>query len=193
MGPDPGTPPIRERADAARNRARVLDAAARLLAADPAGTTMEQIARAAGVGKGTLYRRYPDRTAIAVALLDEHERDLQARLLAGPAPPGPGAPPAARLAAFYAAFVEHLEAHGHLARAVEHGAERLRTGAHDAWRQHVAMLVREAGLPGDANVLAEPLLAPLDPELYAFQRQQLGRSPAELVAALEAVARILGH
>ena len=41
---------------------------------------MEKIARAAGVGKGTLYRRYPDRAAITVALLDEHERALQEQL-----------------------------------------------------------------------------------------------------------------
>jgi AcrR family transcriptional regulator len=52
---------------------------------------MEDIARAAGVGKGTLYRRYPDRASIAVALLDTHERALQEQLLRGPPPLGPGA------------------------------------------------------------------------------------------------------
>lgn len=41
---------------------------------------MEQIAATAGVGKGTLYRRYPDVASIATALLDEHERALQDRL-----------------------------------------------------------------------------------------------------------------
>src|SRR5262249_2397784 len=46
--------------------------------------TMEDIAQAAGVGKGTLYRRYPDRASIAVALLNTHERALQERLLRGP-------------------------------------------------------------------------------------------------------------
>lgn len=69
---------------------------------------MEDLARAAGVGKGTLYRRFPDRASIAVALLDEHERTLQERLLRGPPPLGPGAPPAERLAAFYAAMVDLL-------------------------------------------------------------------------------------
>jgi AcrR family transcriptional regulator len=38
---------------------------------------MDQIARAAGVGRATLYRRYPDPVAFAVALLDKHERELQ--------------------------------------------------------------------------------------------------------------------
>nr|WP_255559554.1 TetR/AcrR family transcriptional regulator [Mumia sp. zg.B17] len=54
---------------------------------------MNDIARAAGVGRGTLYRRYPDRASIATALLDEHERRLQEALLSGPPPLGPGARP----------------------------------------------------------------------------------------------------
>src|SRR5918995_7523710 len=123
-----------ERADAARNRARVLAAADGLFASRGADhVTMEDIARAAGVGRATLYRRYPDRASIAVALLDEHERDLQERLLRGPPPLGPGAPPAERLAAFYRALVELLEHHGHLALAAETGERRYRTGAYRAW------------------------------------------------------------
>ncbi|MDV9202687.1 helix-turn-helix domain-containing protein, partial [Streptomyces sp. Wh19] len=66
-----------ERADAARNRAKVLAAANRLFAAgDPRSVTMDAVAREAGVGRGTLYRRYPDIPSIATALLDEHERSL---------------------------------------------------------------------------------------------------------------------
>src|SRR3954469_3998668 len=95
----------RERADASRNRAKILPAAEKLFA-ERRTVTMEEIARAAGVGRGTLYRRYPDPASIAIALLDEHERGLQAELLGGPPPLGPGAPPAERLAAFYAAMVE---------------------------------------------------------------------------------------
>ena len=99
--------------------------------------TMEQIAAAAGVGKGTLYRRYPDVPSIAVALLDEHERELQERLLRGRPPLGPGAPPGERLAAFYRAMVELLERHGHLALAAETGERRYGTGAYRAWILHV--------------------------------------------------------
>lgn len=175
-----------ERADARRNRLRVLEAAERLLTVDPEGTTMEAVARAAGVGKATVYRRYPDKSAIAVALLDEHERRLQDRLLGDPPPLGPGAPPAERLAAFYAAYVEFLEAFGHLSRAIETSAQRLQTGAHQAWRLHVASLVRAARIDADPDVLAEQLLAPLAPELYAFERARLGRTPEE-------ISRALGH
>ncbi|MER7134848.1 TetR/AcrR family transcriptional regulator, partial [Streptosporangium saharense] len=78
-----------ERADAARNRARILEAAGRLFAAKGApNVTMEDIAKAAGVGRGTLYRRYPDRAAIATAMLDEHEKALQRELIGGEPPLG---------------------------------------------------------------------------------------------------------
>ena len=162
--------PARERADAARNRARVLAAAERLFAASNGReVTMEQIAAGAGVGKGTLYRRYPDIASIAQALLDEHERALQDQLLHGPPPLGPGAPPAERLAAFYTAMIALLERHGHLALAGETGERRYRTGAYDAWALHVAGLLTEAGL-GETRALVDALLAPLAPDVFAHQR-----------------------
>jgi AcrR family transcriptional regulator len=196
--------PGRERADAARNRQRVLAAAEELFARQGAhNVTMEDIARAAGVGKGTLYRRYPDRASIAVALLDEHERALQGRLLSGPPPLGPGAPPAERLAAFYAAMVELLERHIHLALGAEQGARRFATGAYGFWRAHVHALLaagervpaRAAGGAAGARLdaLVDVLLAPLAPELYAYQREQRHRSPAEITAALTELAHaVLG-
>jgi AcrR family transcriptional regulator len=179
--------PPQERADAARNRARVLAAAQRLFAeAGGRELTMEQIAASAGVGKGTLYRRYPDVATIAQALLDEHERDLQDRLLHGPPPLGPGAPPAERLAAFYAAMVELLEEHGHLALAGETGERRYRTGAYRAWSQHVATLLAAAGL-GDNPALIDTLLAPLAPDLYAHQRAR-GLTPRQISDGLSTLA-----
>ncbi len=181
-----------ERADAARNRARILEAAAPLFA-EAAGRplTMAAVAAAAGVGKATLYRRYPDVASIAVALLDEHERELQDRLLRGPPPLGPGAPPGERLAAFYAAMIALLEAHGHLALAAETGARRYETGAYAAWAVHVGTLVEAAGLP-PSPALVCALLAPLAVEVHAHQRAA-GRSPDEIAAALAVVARgVLG-
>jgi AcrR family transcriptional regulator len=181
-----------ERADAARNRRRVLAAAEELFARHGADrVTMEEIARAAGVGKGTLYRRYPDRAAIAVALLDEHERALQERLLRGPPPLGPGSPPAERLAAFYAAMVGLLEDHVHLALGAETGPRRFATGAYGFWRAHVRALLAQAGPGGDEgrlDALTDVLLAPLAPELYRYQRQR-GQSVAAITAALTGLAR----
>jgi AcrR family transcriptional regulator len=177
-----------ERADAARNRARVLEAAARLFSEhDGRELTMEQIAEAAGVGKATLYRRYPDVPSIAVALLDEHERELQEQLLRGDPPLGPGAPPEQRLAAFYRAMVELLERHGHLALAAETGKRRYRTGAYGAWAMHLRRLLAEAGLE-DHRALVDAFLAPLAPDVYVHQRES-GLTPEQISDDLAVLAR----
>lgn len=175
-------PPRRERADAVRNRELVLAAAADLFAhRDPREVTMDEVARAAGVGRATLYRRYPDVRSIAVALLDEHERDLQQRLLAGDPPLGPGAPPALRLAAFLAAMAELLERFLFLLLGAETGPARFATGAYGFWRAHVRTLLAEAGVE-DAGRRADLLLATVEPELYRHQRDTMGAD--EIVADL---------
>lgn len=165
-------PPPKERADAARNRARILAAAQGLFAAgDPGAVTMDDIAKAAQVGRGTLYRRYPDRASIARALLDEHELDIQERILRGPGPlgPEPAATPAERLAAYYTVQVELLERHVDLYLGAETGAARYTTGAYGFWRQHVRLLAAQAGV-ADPDTAADVLLAPLAPDLYRQQR-----------------------
>ena len=181
--PDPPTgrlPARRERADAARNRTRVLAAAEVLFRErDPLSVTMEDVARAAGVGRATLYRRYPDVRSIAVALLDQHEYALQEQLLRGRPPLGPGAPPAERLAAFYRAMVDLLERVGHLLRSAESGSARFITGAYGFWAAHVRALLAEAGAPHPEQ-LADIVLAPLAPELYHRQRHERGLTPAEI-------------
>ncbi|QKG22976.1 TetR/AcrR family transcriptional regulator [Actinomadura verrucosospora] len=182
----PAGPP-RERADAARNRAKVLAAAAGLFASrDPRTVTMDDIAKAAGVGRGTLYRRYPDTVSIARALLDDHERALQERLLRGDPPLGPGASPGDRLAAFYAAMVDLLEEHTPLVLGAEQGEARFAAGAYGFWRAHVRMLLSAAGTPEPA-ALADALLAPLAPDVYAEQRRQ-GLTPAQITKALTHLA-----
>jgi AcrR family transcriptional regulator len=169
------------RADAERNRTRILEAAATLFADRGAPhVTMDDIAKAAGVGRGTLYRRYPDRAAIATALLDDHERALQNELLRGDPPLGPGAPPADRLAAFYAAMIDLLDRHAHLVLGTETGQSRFATGAYSFWRVHLATL---GAVPAQLDVL----LAPLAPEVYSFQRSQ-GLTNEEIKTALESLA-----
>lgn len=65
-------PPARApRADAERNRRRVLDAGARVFAERGASATLTDVARAAGVGVGTVYRKYPDKQAILDALVED--------------------------------------------------------------------------------------------------------------------------
>lgn len=178
-----GQPQVKERVDAARNRARVLAAAEQVFAVkDARQVTMEDIARAAGVGRATLYRRYPDPASIAAALLDEHERQLQEQLMRGAPPLGPGATPSDRLAAFYGAMLSLLEKHLNLVLGAEVGDARFGTGAYGFWRMHVRSLLVEAGV-AEPNGLIEVLLAPLAPEVYREQRRR-GVTQEQIVDSL---------
>lgn len=186
--PRVGAPPA-ERADAARNRARVLAAAEAIFRSceDPRSVTMDDIARAAGVGRATLYRRYPDVGSIAEALLGQHERELQEQLLRGVPPLGPGAPPAERLAAFYAAMVGYLDRHLPLVLAEDAGAARFEVGSYGFWRAHVRSLLAEAAVPGP-DALVDVLLAPLAAEVFRHQRAN-GMTSAQITGALAQLAR----
>ena len=186
-------PVVRERADAARNRLRVLAAAERLFAERGVGcVTMDDVAAAAGVGKGTLYRRFTDKGGLAVALLDERERELQQLMLAGPPPLGPGADPVPRLVAFVQAYLEFLERHLDLVLLSETAAPgaRLRTGAHAFWRQHCRYLLDRAGAQ-DADLRADVLLGALSAEQVRHWRDDEGREAGALVGALAAVVGAL--
>jgi AcrR family transcriptional regulator len=181
---------IAERSDAAKNRAKVLAAAERLFAdRDPRRVTMDAIAREAGVGRATLYRRDPDPQAIAVALLDEHERRLQEKIIYGEPPLGPGAPPDERLAAFYDAMIDLLDTHLHLALGAETGSLRFRTGAYRFWHTHVRMLAAAVEIP-ESEALADALLAPLAPEVYQHMRDE-GLSRRRIADAVRRLATLL--
>ena len=62
--------------------------------------TMDDVAAAAGVGKGTLFRRFGSRAGLMIVLLDEDEKVEQQAFMFGPPPLGPGAPPLERLLAY---------------------------------------------------------------------------------------------
>src|SRR5690349_18328147 len=71
------------RADAERNRRRLLDAAAELFAAKGLSVGLDEIARHAGVGVGTAYRRFPDKAELIQALFDDRVAQLLALAEAG--------------------------------------------------------------------------------------------------------------
>ena len=157
-------PPSAERADAMRNRAAILAAAAALFADHGVeAVSMDQVAAAAGVGKGTLFRRFGDKAGLAAALLDEREAALQEAILHGPPPLGPGAPNVDRLVAFTGAYLDYLLEHLDLVRMSETAAAgaRYRIGAYQFWHLHVAILLM--GTP-DPEYAAHALLAPLAAE-----------------------------
>ncbi len=180
-----------ERADAAANRRRILVAAEQLFATHGPRITMSDLAAAAGVGRGTLYRRYPDVGSVAVALLDVHEEAVQQQLLSGPPPLGPGAPPHERLAAFYTAMVDLLEQHLPLALGAELGEARFTTGAYGFWRTFVASQIRDAGFSDDT--LPDVLLAPLAPEIYRYQRHVRKQSVTDIKQGLGRLSAVLSR
>jgi AcrR family transcriptional regulator len=186
---------VRERADAARNRRRILAAAERLFASrGVTGVTMDDIAAEAEVGKGTLYRRFGDKSGLGVSLLDERERELQQHILGGPPPLGPGASPAARLAAFAEAYLLLVRTHLDLillSQTSVPGA-RLRTGSHVFWCQHCRYLLTEAHVP-DAGLRAHMLLAGLTGEQVRHWIDDTHLDPADLSSAIAAVAVALTH
>lgn len=155
------------RADAIRNRTRLLEVAADLAAHRGAeNLTMDAVAAAAQVGKGTVYRRFGDRTGLLMALLDHHEQQLQASFLTGPPPLGPGAAALQRLQAFGTAVIRHEHAHSDLYLAAHAEAARRYTAPSYRLRiTHVAVLLRQAKAAGDIELLAHTLMGYLDTTL----------------------------
>ncbi|MFF9815349.1 TetR/AcrR family transcriptional regulator [Streptomyces sp. NPDC014006] len=172
------------RADAARNRAKLLDAAARLIAEHGvAGVTMEAVAAAANVGKGTVFRRFGDRTGLLTALLDHSERKFQAAFLTGPPPLGPGAPPVERLRAFGCALLRRTVAELELELAAEPSPDRRYVvPPRRVLHSHVALLLRQAAPDADTELLAHALMGQLSPSLVHHLTRQC-RMPVERLEA----------
>ncbi len=182
------------RADAVRNRERLLAAARELFAANGiANVSTADVARAAGVAKGTVFHHFRDRAGLAAALVDQSERDLQDALLRGPPPLGPGAAPRARLQAFLLALAEHVERDRALLIEVDSSrpAGRFRTGAYRAWLQHCALLLEELGVDEDPHVLGHVLLAPLSADLAEHLHADTARSLRDVVDAVNRVIESL--
>ncbi len=182
--------PRPERADARRNRLRVLEAAERLFTERGVkNVSLDAIAAEAGVGKGTVFRRFGDRAGLAVALLDEREQELQAKIISGPPPLGPGAPPAVRVMAFLEAYLDLLDRHVALFMDSENASDgaRYRIGSYHLWHRHLSHLIESARPELDADYTAHVLLAPLAADLHNALREQ-GYDLTRMKAGLRAAA-----
>ena len=167
----PVEPAHPERADAARNRRRLLATAREMLAEQGADRlTMDALAERAGLGKGTVFRRFGTRAGIFQALLDDDERGFQEQVLSGPPPLGPGAPPLDRLIAYGRARTGFLVGHCEIARAALDGKEPVPAGRESPIsRVHIRYLLQEARLgAADLDVLALQLTAALDGPLLLY-------------------------
>jgi AcrR family transcriptional regulator len=180
-----------ERADAARNRQRILAAAADLVAERGIErVSMDDVARAACVGTGTLYRRFGDRAGLALALLDDHTRAFQDALISGPPPLGPGVPATDRLHAFGDGYLDLLERHADIL-AVAVPLHRGPSGPDQLNATHLAILLREAAPSVDPEFTAWALLATLHPSRHLPARNGLGWSVERLRAGWHALVDAL--
>lgn len=114
-------PERKQRADATRNREAVLAAADALFARSdsPRSVSMDEVAAAAGVGKGTLFRRFGDRTGLIQALYEARVQPLREAVESGPAPLGPTTPPLERVPALLDAMLSFKMDNRHLSMALE--------------------------------------------------------------------------
>ncbi|WP_432495744.1 TetR/AcrR family transcriptional regulator [Kineococcus gypseus] len=161
-----------------------------------AGFSMDRLAARAGVGKGTVFRRFGSRSGLFAALLDEFERSFQQEVLSGPPPLGPGADPLERLEAFGRHRLRFLAERGDLLRAAEADLRGGQDPSADFARMHVRVLLRAAHVPGDRDVLAFFLLACLEAPMAAhlagvrnLGADRLGDGWADLVRRTAAHAR----
>ncbi|MGW0465736.1 TetR/AcrR family transcriptional regulator [Streptomyces sp. NPDC003027] len=204
-GLTPGGPPLGllptadrstpERADAARNRRKILDAAARMVAeVGPEAVTMNQVAHASGIGVGTVYRRFGDVAQLLWALLDDRERQFQEAYMGGPPPLGPGAPAAERLAAFFDALIDRVIEQRELLLAAQAAAPSARytSGAYLAMHTHVALLVTQLRPEANGALLAHLLLAPFSPSLMHHLTVERNLSAEELKAGVADLLTLTG-
>ncbi|OBI84868.1 TetR/AcrR family transcriptional regulator [Mycobacterium sp. E740] len=181
-----------ERGDAARNRTLLLDAARRLIAERGAdAVTTDDIATAAGVGKGTLFRRFGSRAGLMIVLLDEDEKAHQQAFLFGPPPLGPGAPPLDRLLAYGRDRLRFVHRHHALLSDANRDPQTRFNAAATLHHRHVRVLLEAAGTTGSLDAHATALLALLDADYVHHELNVRGATLESLGDAWESLARKL--
>nr|WP_302479523.1 TetR/AcrR family transcriptional regulator [Streptomyces sp. 8P21H-1] len=196
--PAPRSPHLREdsrrlRVDAARNHTRLLNAAARI--AREQGLkhlTMEAVATAAGVGKGTVFRRFGDRTGLLQALLQHSEDTFQAAHLSGSDQADDRDKAIEQLRAFGVAAIRRYAQEMELQIAAEPSPDqRYRRAPRRSYHERVSVLLSLAAPEADAELFSHALLGYLEPALLRhlsdqcnLPLQRLERGWLELVSRL---------
>jgi len=194
---------ITERADAAANRLRILQVAEQLFEERGVeNVNMAEIAEAAEVGKGTLYRRFANKSELCLSLIDEqmaafqNDRLSQLRLMTAQ-----GVPKMNQLAVFLDELVYFTETHSPILCEVQRagllpGGERVNPALPHFWQYmtvhgllKTAVANHEIPADLDLDYLADALLAPLKADLFRFQRQVRGFSLEQISQGLQTLVR----
>lgn len=196
-----------ERRDAAANRARILQTAEKLFAEHGvANVNMADIAQAAEVGKGTLYRRFTNKAELCLALMDtqmvEFQNGILSRLQQMSAQ---NMPKMEQLDQFIDALIYFTDAHAPLLCEVqragllqEHDPDGLEL-PHFWQYMTVNGLLRAAVINDeisdtlDIDYLADAILAPLKADIFYYQREVRGFSLERISAGLRLLLDGLRH
>ncbi len=194
-----------ERVDAAENRARILAVAERLFEErGVANVCMAEIAKEAGVGKGTLYRRFANKGELCLALIDNQMREFQnSSLLWMQEMTVAGATSLDQLKGFLDRLLRFTQRHMPVLYEVQqhyHEIDRGRLVRPHFWQYMtvhglLVTAVRAGELPAavDTAYLAEALLAPLSAALFRFQLEELGFSLDRISAGMRTMVDGLGR
>jgi len=147
--------PRKPRADAERNRQRVLEAARTAFNKGGTAVSLEEIARSAGVGIGTLYRHFPTRDELVL----EVYRNEMTRLCREAETFAASMPPLEALRSWLLLFVEHLEEKIALGEAVKASGGEAKADVTDQLMTALDILVTQ---PIAKGAIADPGIEPLD-------------------------------
>lgn len=172
------------RADAVQNRTLLLETAQGLFNAEGVeAVSMSQIAREAGVGKGTLYRHFNDKVDLCQALLDESQRDLQERTFATLRT---GMDPHDKLVWFLEQVIHYVTSNIALLFAGNGSlaASHLIHPAHIWWRETIRGLLNQMKVEGNISYLTDVIYVMLDVVTVRFQIEALGYTTEQVIAGL---------
>ncbi len=203
LGPieDLSQPVREERRDAAENRQTILRVAQELFAENKvAAVNMAEIAKAAKVGKGTLYRRFANKGELCLSLLDDELRQFQDEVMATlRTMTSEHRSTINQLDYVLRALVSFLETN--LDLMVEIDALRVPSVVQDINRPHfwqemtIRGLLQKGIIQGvirpdiDLFYLTSALLAPLDARVYRAHRFAQGYTPEQIQSGLQSLVR----
>ena len=150
------TPPRKPRADAQRNRARILEIAKRAFTRSGANVSLDDVARQARIGAGTLYRHFPTRDA----LLEAVYRTEVEKLAAAEREFAQSMPPVEALRAWMLLFVDYIATKELIAPALNNmvgGPSKLFEASGNHIKGAIDSLVKRAIKSGDIRPDLDPV------------------------------------
>jgi AcrR family transcriptional regulator len=172
------------RSDAVKNRELLLETAQRLFAEHGvSAVSMSAVAQAAGVGKGTLYRHFANKTELCQELIDSDQRDLQERTLRR-LRENPG-DPLGSLRWFLPEVIAFINRNLPMfSDSLSSVASMLGHPAHAWWRQTIRGLLRQINREIDVDYTADVLFVMVDTRTIYYQQMVLGYTTERIIDGL---------